>query len=534
MTAGTEALKQAFRDFQTDGIPASGANEPIKPEIRAALDALNLDIVSAGAGGDPDAVRAIIEPARNDAVAAAGFPTLSEANTFAPSMTTGQRTTVSTSDTGTHAAVAGEVRLDGTAATVGEAIPNAGVYEKQAGGALLRVGSLGEQISTEQAALAESAREATEDALDAASGLLLPNYDPYFTSFLDASIDIDGRIMDAAVDYQNRPYETPLKSWATPRVQSANYEPRVVNGLLWVRPATGADRQLTTTPAHIRNVMMSPNEQSVFFEQYMGMRLGWQRMHIRADGTQIAYPRTSTSDICGDGDSISAGNGGTANAAGTGLSGASVPNSFNAGSGYPLALWLDPQFRAAGIEVYNFGFSGSPSWAIADNYEALADDDPHLSMTNIVCIGRNNVDPVVNLADLKRIEAKMKPYNKRLIGFDIPYRRSSNKIGMAARTQVDAANAAMKAYLGPERWADTNAHMIDPGPNGALAIAIARGDVDITEPTAQDLQDFADGVPPQSLIFQGDGGDVHPNNAGHYANKDVIKPVLVANGVLSQ
>lgn len=76
--------------------------------------------------------------------------------------------------------------------------------------------------------------------------------------------------------------------------------------------------------------------------------------------------------------------------------------------------------------------------------------------------------------------------------------------------------------------------MIDPGPNGALAIAIARGDVDITEPTAQDLQDFADGVPPQSLIFQGDGGDVHPNNAGHYANKDVIKPVLVANGVLSQ
>lgn len=100
---------------------------------------------------------AVIEGATQEARRAAGFPTLAEANTFAPNMTTGQRTTVSNTDTGTHAAVAGEVRLDGTAATVGEAIPNGGVYEKQAGGALLRVGSTEDQLAGVQSARAEAA-----------------------------------------------------------------------------------------------------------------------------------------------------------------------------------------------------------------------------------------------------------------------------------------------------------------------------------------------------------------------------------------
>lgn len=33
-------LRSAFRDFRVDGVPASGANEPVKPEVRAGIDAL--------------------------------------------------------------------------------------------------------------------------------------------------------------------------------------------------------------------------------------------------------------------------------------------------------------------------------------------------------------------------------------------------------------------------------------------------------------------------------------------------------------
>lgn len=50
MTAGTEQLKEAFRDFETSGIPATGPNEPDKAEIRAALDRLSVDIGAAQAG----------------------------------------------------------------------------------------------------------------------------------------------------------------------------------------------------------------------------------------------------------------------------------------------------------------------------------------------------------------------------------------------------------------------------------------------------------------------------------------------------
>lgn len=59
MTAGTDALKRAFRLFRTEGIPATGPHEPDKPEIQAALDSLAIDIIAAGASGAPDAVRAV-------------------------------------------------------------------------------------------------------------------------------------------------------------------------------------------------------------------------------------------------------------------------------------------------------------------------------------------------------------------------------------------------------------------------------------------------------------------------------------------
>lgn len=93
----------------------------------------------------------------DQAQAYAGFSTRADAIAFAPKIATGVQTTVRVADTGTHAAVAGEVRLDGSAATVGELIPNAGIYAKQASGALWRVGSLSEQIAALQAAIATGA-----------------------------------------------------------------------------------------------------------------------------------------------------------------------------------------------------------------------------------------------------------------------------------------------------------------------------------------------------------------------------------------
>lgn len=52
MTAGTDKLKAAWRDFAVDGVPASGANEPAKGEIREGLDALAVDLAVAAASGE--------------------------------------------------------------------------------------------------------------------------------------------------------------------------------------------------------------------------------------------------------------------------------------------------------------------------------------------------------------------------------------------------------------------------------------------------------------------------------------------------
>lgn len=47
MTAATEALKLAFRDYLTNNVPATGPNKPYKAEVRAALELLSAEIYAA-------------------------------------------------------------------------------------------------------------------------------------------------------------------------------------------------------------------------------------------------------------------------------------------------------------------------------------------------------------------------------------------------------------------------------------------------------------------------------------------------------
>lgn len=231
MTAGTDALIQAFRPFVVDGIPSSGANEPDKTEIIAALTRLAVDIGAAQAGihteptiaardtyyatsanrgnlvyvnnnngsaTDPAngvyeyvsgaarlaqgfyaGLTAVVQPSVDDALAAAGFNLRSDALAFASRMTTGETTTVyGEASNATRAAVAGEYRLDGTAATVGEQIPLNGRYTKQASGspALLRTGSNNDQLSGVQAGIATTAALSSLTAALSQIGTLNPTF----------------------------------------------------------------------------------------------------------------------------------------------------------------------------------------------------------------------------------------------------------------------------------------------------------------------------------------------------------------------
>lgn len=70
MTAGTDKLKQAFRDYITDGVPFSGPNDPDKAEIRAALEALGIDIAAASLG-DLSVAVGVLQPLVDEAEASA-------------------------------------------------------------------------------------------------------------------------------------------------------------------------------------------------------------------------------------------------------------------------------------------------------------------------------------------------------------------------------------------------------------------------------------------------------------------------------
>jgi hypothetical protein len=74
MTAGTDALKTAWRDYQTEGVPSSGPREPQKWEIRAAFDRLSLDLAAAAAsagGAGIAAIVAAVQPVADAAAASA-------------------------------------------------------------------------------------------------------------------------------------------------------------------------------------------------------------------------------------------------------------------------------------------------------------------------------------------------------------------------------------------------------------------------------------------------------------------------------
>jgi hypothetical protein len=205
MGAVIEQFNRAFRDFNTDGVAASGLAEVDKADARAIGPIIEQAVAKVGLGAlisarfatlaaananlaYPDGAVAIVyaDPttSNNDLAvkvgasgtgnwapsgiiagiitgAAQGFLSRS-ANTVpfatraaliaATGMVAGDRARVRTSDTGTHAAISGEVALGGSPAIVGAQIPNAGDYTYTT--SWLRSGDLDSQTASAAATLA--------------------------------------------------------------------------------------------------------------------------------------------------------------------------------------------------------------------------------------------------------------------------------------------------------------------------------------------------------------------------------------------
>lgn len=225
MTAGTDALVQAFRLWVTDNVPPSGANWPNKAEIIAGFQRLAVDIGAAQAGlttvstiaardtfyatpanqgklvyvnnnngsaTDPAngvyeyvsgaarlaqgfyaGLTAVVQPLVNDAIQAAGFILRADAVTFsASSMSNGESTKVyGEAAADTHAALAGEFGPGNVAVTVGTLIPNNGFYTRVSG-VLLRKGDLDSQAAK---TWADAAAASAALAASALAGLLTPS-----------------------------------------------------------------------------------------------------------------------------------------------------------------------------------------------------------------------------------------------------------------------------------------------------------------------------------------------------------------------
>lgn len=382
---------------------------------------------------------------------------------------------------------------------------------------------------------ADRAEDEADRAELAADTIQIANYDAYFTPFTDATIDLNNKVIEAT-DYKGHRYAQPAFGWAS-EASSANYRVWIEHGAIKVLDRVKAKVTTLTTNVFIRNLRISPDEKSVFYEQFFALGGDWREMHVKINGTgSPAYAFSQKHIVCA-GDSLTAGNGSTVG----GLYGEQTEEKGIYGSaGYPRALWIDSAFQAAGIKIWNYGFSGAVSTVIADHYVNDLEADKK-NWTVLACLGRNNLIPAsLILDDFKRIEDAHSAYYKRVFFISVTTRRGAERVigGVPSyqRGLLDAINSLMLSYVGADRYIDVLSHMIDGSASGALAQAIAagatgRGGAVITRTSADDT-DLAQQVSPDSLMADESGpSDVHYNDAGfQYGWFPVIKAKLAAAG----